>query len=106
MKGMLIETFARHELGYVSSEYSAAIAQLSKHFRLGLVVDILAPKTLWINALNQCGVLPLCEAAFFSSDYGIVKPSPRPFLSKIARVSTVLASITTEALITGCLQEV
>jgi FMN phosphatase YigB (HAD superfamily) len=30
--------------------------------------------------LNQCGVLPLCEATSFSSDCGMVKPSPRPFL--------------------------
>lgn len=83
---LLIETFARHELGYVPAEYSAAIVQLSERFRLGLVVDIWAPKTLWINALNQCGVLPLCEAAFFSSDYGIVKPSPRPFLSVLEQM--------------------
>ncbi|GAB4208366.1 MAG: HAD family hydrolase [Coleofasciculaceae cyanobacterium] len=90
---LLIETFARHELGYVPSQYSAAIAQLSKHFRLGLVVDIWAPKTLWINALNQCGVLPLCEAAFFSSDYGIVKPSPRPFLSVLEQMQANLQEV-------------
>jgi FMN phosphatase YigB (HAD superfamily) len=90
---LLIETFARHELGYVPSEYSAAIAQLSKRFRLGLVVDIWAPKTLWINALNQCGVLPLCEAAFFSSDYGIVKPSPRPFLSVLEQMQANLQEV-------------
>ncbi len=71
---LLIETFARHELGYVPAEYSAAIVQLSERFRLGLVVDIWAPKTLWINALNQCGVLPLCEAAFFSSDTVLLSP--------------------------------
>jgi FMN phosphatase YigB (HAD superfamily) len=78
---LLIETFAHHELGAVPAEYAASIKCLSQRFRLGLVIDIWAPKTLWIKALNQCGVLPLCEAMSFSSDCGMVKPSPRPFLT-------------------------
>jgi FMN phosphatase YigB (HAD superfamily) len=77
---LLIETFARHELGVVPPEYAAAIDRLSQKFRLGLVIDIWAPKARWIETLNQCGVLPLCEATSFSSDCGMVKPSPRPFL--------------------------
>lgn len=77
---LLIETFAHHELGAVSPEYSASINRLSQRFRLGLVIDIWAPKTLWVEILTQCGVLPLCEATSFSSDCGMVKPSPRPFL--------------------------
>ena len=77
---LLIETFARHELGFVPPEYAASIERLSQKFRLGLVIDIWAPKARWIEALNQCGVLPMCEATSFSSDCGMVKPSPRPFL--------------------------
>ncbi|MFM2303782.1 MAG: hypothetical protein RLZZ135_1192 [Cyanobacteriota bacterium] len=77
---LLTETFARHELGSVPPEYAASIERLSQKFRLGLVIDIWAPKALWIEALNQCGVLPMCEATSFSSDCGMVKPSPRPFL--------------------------
>jgi FMN phosphatase YigB (HAD superfamily) len=77
---LLTETFAHHELGFVPAGYVASINRLAKRFRLGLVIDIWAPKTLWINALNQCGILPLCEATSFSSDCGMVKPSPRPFL--------------------------
>jgi FMN phosphatase YigB (HAD superfamily) len=78
---LLIETFARHELGFVPPKYATAINQLSQRFRLGLVIDIWAPKTLWIETLNQCGVLSLCESASFSSECGIVKPSPLPFLN-------------------------
>ena len=77
---LLIETFAHHELGVVPPEYAVAIDRLSHRFRLGLVIDIWAPKTLWVETLNQCGVLPICEATSFSSDCGMVKPSPRPFL--------------------------
>lgn len=78
---LLVETFARHELGTVPPKYAASIHQLSKHFRLGLVIDIWAPKTLWVETLERCGVLPVCESASFSSDSGMVKPSPLPFLS-------------------------
>lgn len=77
---LLVETFARHELGTVPPEYAASIHQLSKHFRLGLVIDIWAPKTLWVETLERCGVLSVCESASFSSDCGMVKPSPLPFL--------------------------
>jgi FMN phosphatase YigB (HAD superfamily) len=84
---LLVETFARHELGFVPPEYAAAIERLSQRFRLGLVIDIWAPKTLWIEALDRCGVLGVCEAVSFSSDCGIVKPSPRPFLNVLAAMN-------------------
>ena len=83
---LLVETFAHHELGVVPPEYAVAIDRLAQRFRLGLVIDIWAPKTIWIETLNRCGVLPICEAGSFSSDYGIVKPSPRPFLDVLAQM--------------------
>jgi FMN phosphatase YigB (HAD superfamily) len=83
---LLVETFARHELGFVPLEYAAAIDRLAQQFRLGLVIDIWAPKTLWIETLNRCGVLSVCESVSFSSDCGIVKPSPRPFLNVLAEM--------------------
>ena len=83
---LLIKTFARHELGVVPPEYAASIDRLSQKFRLGLVIDIWAPKALWIEALNQCGVLQLCEATSFSSDCGMVKPSPHPFLKVLRQM--------------------
>ena len=76
----LVETFARHELGVVPPEYAAAVQQLSQQFRLGLVIDIWAPKALWVERLIQCGVMLVCEAASFSSECGLVKPSPLPFV--------------------------
>jgi hypothetical protein len=36
---LLIETFARHELGFVPPEYAAAIECLAQTFHLGLVMD-------------------------------------------------------------------
>lgn len=83
---LLVETFARHKLGTVPPEYAAASNQLSKHFRLGLVIDIWAPKTLWVETLEQCGILFVCESASFSSECGIVKPSPLPFLKVLEQM--------------------
>ncbi|MBE9032615.1 HAD family hydrolase [filamentous cyanobacterium LEGE 11480] len=82
----LVETFARHELGQVPLEYATAIWRLSQRFRLGLVIDIWAPKTLWVEALNQANILMLCEATVFSSDCRMVKPSPQPFLSVLEQM--------------------
>ena len=47
---------------------------------------IWALKALWIEALNQCGVLQMCEATSFSSDCGMVKPSPHPFLKVLGEM--------------------
>jgi FMN phosphatase YigB (HAD superfamily) len=81
---LLIETFADHELGQVPPKYAAAIQRLSQRFRLALVIDIWAPKSRWVKALSDCGVLQLCEAVSFSSDHGMVKPSPQPFWQVLA----------------------
>jgi FMN phosphatase YigB (HAD superfamily) len=42
--------------------------------------------TLSAERVNRCGVLGLCEAASFSSDCGMVKPSPQPFQSVLDRM--------------------
>lgn len=79
----LVQTFAHHELGNVSLLYLEALKTLAKRFQLGLVADIWAPKALWINELSRNGVMNLFDATVFSSDSGIVKPSPRPFLKAL-----------------------
>jgi len=74
-----IGTFAHHELGYIPEDYVQALKKLQKRFVLAAVVDIWAPKALWIEAFREAGILDLFSALFFSSDHGIVKPSPKPF---------------------------
>ena len=83
---LLIDTFAHHERGIVPPEYAVAINRLSQYFRLGLVIDIWAPKARWLETLTQCGVLSVCEATSFSSDCGVVKPSPLPFLKVLTEM--------------------
>lgn len=75
----IIETFAFHELGHVPDEYSAALYKLRQRFKLAAVVDIWSPKKLWLKEFERAGISGLFSAASFSSDHGMVKPSPKPF---------------------------
>ena len=53
---------------------------------LAAVIDIWAPKALWIEAFREAGILDLFSGLFFSSDHGIVKPSPKPFESILSMI--------------------
>ncbi|QQZ30323.1 HAD family hydrolase [Thiothrix subterranea] len=75
----IIDTFTFHELGYIPKEYAAALHQLRQRFTLAAVIDIWAPKTAWLNEFERAGISGLFSATSFSSDHGMVKPSPKPF---------------------------
>lgn len=76
---IIIDTFSFHELGHIPDEYREALYQLSKIYRLAIVVDIWAPKDYWIALFNKVGIIDLFEAMSFSSDLRMVKPSSQPF---------------------------
>jgi len=75
----IIETFAYHELGYIPNEYSEALHKLRQRFTLAAVIDIWSPKKAWLKEFERAGISGLFSAASFSSDHGMVKPSPKPF---------------------------
>lgn len=75
----IVDTFAFHELGYIPKEYAAALHTLRQRFTLAAVIDIWAPKTAWLTEFERAGISALFSATSFSSDHGIVKPSPKPF---------------------------
>ncbi len=75
----IIRTFAFYEHGHIPEEYIAALKKLEKTYRLAAVIDIWAPSDMWLETFNQLGVDTLFSALSFSSDHGIVKPSPKPF---------------------------
>ncbi|HBC56773.1 MAG TPA: hypothetical protein DCZ03_06370 [Gammaproteobacteria bacterium] len=75
----IIATFAFHELGYIPKEYAAALYKLRLRFTLAVVIDIWAPKAAWLNEFKRAGISHLFSAFSFSSDHGMVKPSPKPF---------------------------
>ena len=75
----IIETFAFYEHGEISTSYVQCLKALNKRFVMALVVDIWAPKQKWINTFKNLGIWELFSAHSFSSDHGMVKPSPKPF---------------------------
>ena len=75
----IIATFAFHELGYIPKEYAAALHKLRQRFTLSAVIDIWSPKTTWLDTFESAGISGLFSTASFSSDHGMVKPSPKPF---------------------------
>ena len=75
----IIDTFAFHELGAIPQEYVRALVSLRRFFTLAVVIDIWAPKEAWLHCFDQAGVASLFSAMSFSSDHGMVKPSPKPF---------------------------
>jgi FMN phosphatase YigB (HAD superfamily) len=75
----IIETFAFHELGFIPDEYAEALHRLKQRFVLAAIIDIWAPKQLWLKEFERSGVLNLFSALSFSSDHGMVKPSPTPY---------------------------
>ena len=77
--GKIIDTFAFHELGTIPQTYAAALHTLRQKFVLAAVIDIWSPKVAWLDTFQRTGIAPLFSALSFSSDHGMVKPSPKPF---------------------------
>ena len=75
----VISTFAHHEIGYIPGKYIEVLHKLSKKFKLAVVIDIWAPKETWLRLFEKQGISSLFLASSFSSDHGMVKPSPKPY---------------------------
>jgi len=78
-KEKIIETFSFHEHGHIPSEYVSVLNKLYERFTLSVVIDIWAPKDMWVNTFKKLGLWALFSAYSFSSDHGMVKPSAKPF---------------------------
>lgn len=86
-KEKIIDTFSFHELGYITQEYAEALHTLSEHFILAVVIDIWAPKKAWLETFEKAGIQNLFSTSSFSSDHGMVKPSPKPFESVVSQLN-------------------
>ncbi len=93
----IVDTFAFHELGYIPSEYAAALYKLQQRFMLAAVIDIWAPKAAWLMEFERAGISDLFFAASFSSDHGMVKPSPKPYKLVLSQ----LGIVSSEAIVVG-----
>ena len=93
----IVDTFAFHELGYIPRDYAAALHKLRQRFALAAVIDIWSPKAAWLNTFERAGIAGLFSATSFSSDHGMVKPSPKPFELVLGR----LGMAKSEAIVIG-----
>lgn len=75
----IIDTFSFHELGYIPQEFIGVLRRLKERFILSVVIDIWSPKKLWLETFETAKITKLFSASSFSSDHGMVKPSPKPF---------------------------
>jgi FMN phosphatase YigB (HAD superfamily) len=85
----IIETFAFHELGHIPNEYAVALHKLRHRFTLAAVIDIWSPKKAWLKEFERVGITGLFSAVSFSSDHGMVKPSPKPFELVLSQLGIV-----------------
>ena len=75
----IISTFAFHELGHIPHDFVKILKTLKQRFILSVVIDIWSAKHMWIETFEKSGINNLFSASSFSSDHGMVKPSPKPF---------------------------
>ena len=83
---LLVASFAHHECGKIPTEYAVTVKALAAQFRVGLVSDIWAPKTLWLEELDRVGLTDAFSYLSFSSDHGVVKPSPKAFHHTLQKI--------------------
>ena len=93
----VVDAFAWHEIGHIPETYARVLHALAECFTLAAVIDIWSPKRLWLREFERAGISELFSAMSFSSDHGIVKPSPRPF----ERLLDQLGVVPSEALVVG-----
>lgn len=75
----IIKTFSFHEHGEIPQKYVDVLRVLKEKFTLALVIDIWSPKDMWVETFKSFGIWELFSTHSFSSDHGMVKPSPKPF---------------------------
>lgn len=78
-KDKIIQTFSFHEHGEIPQAYREALIRLHEKYQLSVVIDIWSPKDRWVETFKNLGIWALFSACSFSSDHGMVKPSPKPF---------------------------
>ncbi len=83
----IVDTFSFHEMGYIPDEYITALHKLNYKYKLAVVIDIWSPKSAWLKLFSESGIEKLFAASSFSSDHGMVKPSPEPFAQVIAQLA-------------------
>lgn len=93
----LERAFTLHELGTISESSASLLRRLAQTHRLALVANIWAPKDAWLREFARVGIEKVFSESVFSSDFGIIKPSPVLF----GKALEGLGALPAEALFAG-----
>ena len=83
---LLDQVFAIHEIGRIPDTHAEAISQLRKTHKLGVVSNIWCKSDFCFKEFHRVGITDLFETIIFSSDYGIIKPSPLIYRKAIEQI--------------------
>ena len=90
---ILEEVFFQHEKGTVPDEYVSTLRQLHSRHRLGIISDIWSRSELFYQELDRLGIRGLFEVIIFSSEVGIIKPSPRIFQKALEDLAVEVSEV-------------
>ena len=90
---ILEEVFFQHEKGTVPDEYVSTLRQLHSRHRLGIISDIWSRSELFYQELDRLDIRGLFEVIVFSSEVGIIKPSPRIFQKALEALDVEVSKV-------------
>ena len=90
---ILEEVFFQHEKGTVPDEYVSTLRQLHSRHRLGIISDIWSRSELFYQELDRLDIRGLFEVIVFSSEVGIIKPSPRIFQMALKALAVEVSKV-------------
>ncbi len=80
----LVRVYSLQEAGTISPESVAVLRQLRRTHAIGVVSNVWAPSSFFRRVFDEVGVTDLFSVIVFSSDLGVIKPSPLIFREALA----------------------
>jgi len=90
---LLEKVFTLHEIGSIPVEYADTIKMLHQTHQLGIISDIWAKSATFYRRLEEAGIRDLFNVIVFSSDIGIIKPSPKIFSVAMEKLNTDISKV-------------
>jgi HAD superfamily hydrolase (TIGR01509 family) len=90
---LLEDVFTLHEIGTIPDEYADTIKKLHQTHQLGIISDIWAKSDSFYRGLEEAGIRDLFKVIVFSSDIGIIKPSPKIFSAAMEKLGTDISKV-------------
>jgi FMN phosphatase YigB (HAD superfamily) len=87
------QIIAEHEMGTIPERYVQILRQLKQTHRLGIISDIWSRSDIYFRELRRLCVDGLFETIVFSSDIGVIKPSPVIFEKAVRLFDVDLSKI-------------